>query len=239
MQLHAGKAEFPDQSVRGGSQTRIDELLSWKWRKDTGLLSKAREEGSTRRLDSVSCFSRGAGNGHATARAQRLLHRLGRLSRYGPAEPVLEMLWGHDEPTFDNTEQVQKVLDSVMTFHNATLEKIDSKGADWQPMYMDASGKADLSKADTWAFGFWEAISLDPEAWEELAQDERTQILVETFILLMDVGEFDDETDPNLTDEIRRGPQANSGAKAKRRKQIEAQEGFGASGCTHRRYPIV
>ncbi len=121
-----------------------------------------------------------------------------------PPSLWLDMLWGDEEPTFDNTEQVQKVLNSVMAFYNATLEKIDSKGADWRPMYMDASGKADLGKAEAWALGFWRAISLEPEAWEELAEDERTQILVEPFVMLMDVGEFDDDPDPALTDEIRR-----------------------------------
>ena len=121
-----------------------------------------------------------------------------------PPSLWLDILWGNDEPTFDNAEQAQKVLDSVIAFYKATLEKIDSKGADWRPLYMDASGKADLGKAEAWARGFWQAIAFEPGAWEALAQDERTQILVEPFVLLMDVGEFDNEPDPTLTDDIRR-----------------------------------
>ena len=121
-----------------------------------------------------------------------------------PPSLWLDMLWGDDEPTFDDTEQVQKVLDSVMAFYNATLQKIDSKGTAWRPMYMDENGKADLGKAETWALGFWQAIAFEPEAWEELAQDERTQVLVEPFVLLMDIGEFDDDPESAVTDEIRR-----------------------------------
>lgn len=121
-----------------------------------------------------------------------------------PPSLWLEMLWGEEEPVFDNTEQVQKALDSVMAFYNATIGKIDSKGAGWRPMYMDAGGKADLGKAETWARGFWQAMSFEPEAWEELARDERTQILVEPFVTLIDIGEFDDDPGPGITDEIRR-----------------------------------
>lgn len=116
----------------------------------------------------------------------------------------LEALWGDDEPIFDSAEHAQTVLDDVMAFYNATIEKIDAQGAAWRPLYMDASGRADLDKAETWVRGFWEAISLEPEGWEMLARRERTQILVEPFVTLIDIGEFDDHPDPGNTDEVRR-----------------------------------
>ena len=71
-------------------------------------------------------------------------------------------------------------------------------------MFMDANGTADLDKAEHWVRGFWLAIALAPEAWESLARDERTQILVEPFVTLIDIGEFDDEPAIGITDEIRR-----------------------------------
>ena len=121
-----------------------------------------------------------------------------------PPSLWLEELWGEDEPMFDSTKQAQRVFDSVMGFYNATIEKIDTKGAAWRPMFMDASGTADLDKAELWVRGFWQAISLEPEAWQALAEDERTQILVEPFVTLIDIGEFDDHPDPGNTDEVRR-----------------------------------
>lgn len=121
-----------------------------------------------------------------------------------PPSLWLEALWGEDEPMFDNLKQAQNVLDDVMGFYNATIEKIDAEGAAWRPMYMDSSGTVDLEKAETWVRGFWEAISLEPEGWEALVRDERTQILVEPFVTLIDIGEFDDHPDPDNTDEVRR-----------------------------------
>lgn len=121
-----------------------------------------------------------------------------------PPSLWLEALWGEDEPMFDNLKQAQNVLDDVMGFYNATIEKIDAEGAAWRPMYMDSSGTVDLEKAETWVRGFWEAISLEPEGWEALVRDERTQILVEPFVTLIDIGEFDDHPDPDNTHEVRR-----------------------------------
>ncbi len=110
-------------------------------------------------------------------------------------------LWGDGEPMFDEIAEFQTVLDSVMTFYNATIERIDDDGPAWRPMFFNAVGTADLDKASIWVRGFWQAMRFVPAAWSALAEDERTQILVEPFATFLDV---EDIPLPENIDEIRR-----------------------------------
>src|SRR5690606_8083165 len=61
-----------------------------------------------------------------------------------PPSMWIDAIWGEDEPVFDTMDQFQTVLDSVMNYHNALIDNIDTKGADWRPMFMDEGGAADL-----------------------------------------------------------------------------------------------
>lgn len=121
-----------------------------------------------------------------------------------PPSLWIEGLWGEDEPVFDSTEQLQSALNSVMDHYNSTIELIDKRGPDHRPMFMDAKGNADLEKAHIWVRGFWQAMSLAPEAWSALAQDERTEILVEPFATFVDLDAIDHGPMPDNIDEIRR-----------------------------------
>lgn len=121
-----------------------------------------------------------------------------------PPSLWIEGLWGEDEPVFDTTEQLQTVLNSVMAHYNATIDLIDKHGPDHRPMFMDKAGNADLDKAHIWVRGFWQAMTLAPEAWSALAEDERTEILVEPFATFVDLDAIDDGPMPDNIDEIRR-----------------------------------
>lgn len=121
-----------------------------------------------------------------------------------PPSIWLEGLWGEDEPVFDSADQFQTVLDSVMGHYNATIERIDTEGPDWRPMFFDADGTPDLDKAVIWVRGFWQTMMFVPAAWSALAGDERTQLLVEPFATFIDVGDIDDIPLPDNIHEIRR-----------------------------------
>lgn len=118
----------------------------------------------------------------------------------------IEALWGEDEPVFDNADQLQTVLDSVMGYYNALIDVIDKQGAAWRPMFMDANGTADLDKAAVWVRGFWQAMTFVPASWSALAEDERTEILVEPFATFVDL--IDDEPMPDDIDDIRQNSAA-------------------------------
>ncbi len=120
-----------------------------------------------------------------------------------PTSQWLEALWGEDEPVFDSSEQAQIVLDCVMGLYNTTIEKIDSEGGDWRPMFMDSIGEPQLEQAEAWVRGFWEAAALAPEAWPALASDERTQVLIEPFVALIEIAKLDGGLRPDNADEIR------------------------------------
>ncbi len=63
-----------------------------------------------------------------------------------PPSLWIPYLWGDDEPVFDNTEQMQAALDSVMGHYNAIIRQIDNQidgnGPVWLPMYFDENGIA-------------------------------------------------------------------------------------------------
>lgn len=119
-----------------------------------------------------------------------------------PPSLCLDVLWGEDEPVFDDDQHAQAVLDSVTGFYNATVHNIESKGEAWRPMYMDTNGNVDLEKVDLWVKGFWAAMSLAPEGWEDLADDEHGVFLIEPFAMLID--KFEDDPDPDVDDDVRR-----------------------------------
>lgn len=121
-----------------------------------------------------------------------------------PPSLWIDALWGEDEPVFDTIDQFQTVLDSVMNYHNALIDIIDRKGADWRPMFMDKNGTADLEKTTIWVRGFWQAMAAVPASWSALAEDERTQILVEPFATFVDLDTLYGEPLPDNIEQIRR-----------------------------------
>ena len=122
-----------------------------------------------------------------------------------PPSVWLEGLWGDDEPVFDGIAAFQPVPDSVMAFYNATIERLDDKGPAWRPMFFNADGTANLEKAAIWVRGFWQAMRFVPAAWSGLAEDERTQLLVEPFATFI---EIEDIPLPDNIDAIRRNSAA-------------------------------
>lgn len=113
-------------------------------------------------------------------------------------------LWGDEEPVFDSNEQLQEALDSVMGHYNAVIRQIDGKGKRWKPMFFTPDGAADIELCRQWVRGFWKASIFAPDTWLDLADDERTQFLVQPFTVFMDLDDIDEQLSPEEIDEIRR-----------------------------------
>jgi uncharacterized protein len=112
-------------------------------------------------------------------------------------------LWGEDF-VFDSPEQLQAALDDVMLHYNTIIRQIDTKGADWRPMFFTRDGEVDVDQCCQWVRGFWKAMMFSPEAWTALANDERTRVLVATFSVFIELDEADPQPEPGNADEIRR-----------------------------------
>lgn len=113
-------------------------------------------------------------------------------------------LWGEEEPVFDSNEQLQEALDSVMGHYNAVIRQIDGKGVRWKPMFFTPDGAADIELCRQWVQGFWKASMFAPDAWQDLADDERTQLLVYPFTVFIDLDDIDEQLSPEEIDETRR-----------------------------------
>lgn len=99
-------------------------------------------------------------------------------------------LWGDDEPIFDDLEQAKGALGAAMAHYNALIATIDESlrrlevdgASDHRPLFLPADGKPSHAAVRQWVKGFWKAMALAPAAWSALAEDERTQVLVQPFV---------------------------------------------------------
>ena len=107
-------------------------------------------------------------------------------------------LWGEDGPIFDDEVQIKAVLATVIKDYNALVTEID-RGVErlevdnivaYRPLFQASDAKPAHDNVRTWVRGFWQAMTLAPETWSKLAEDERAQILIRPF-----VGFFDLEPD--------------------------------------------
>ena len=119
-----------------------------------------------------------------------------------PPSMWISGLWGDEEPVFDSSEQARATLDSVMEHYNAVIRQIDGKGAKWKPMFFASNGAADVERCKLWVDGFWKAFMLAPDAWMVLAEDERTQSLIEPFAAFIDLDGYDGYDGPPLPDNV-------------------------------------
>lgn len=117
-------------------------------------------------------------------------------------------LWGDDEPVFDDAEQMQTALDSVMGHYNAIIRQIDNhidgNGPAWLPMYFDGSGTANIEQCTQWARGFCKTMAFAPDVWLDLVDHERSSMLVEPFTVFFNIDEIDERLPPEEVDEVRR-----------------------------------
>jgi uncharacterized protein len=117
-------------------------------------------------------------------------------------------LWG--PPIFDDDTQIKTVLGALIKRYNALGTKIDrsvkllqAEGAvDYQPAFLAGDKKPTHDSVRTWVRGFWRAMTLAPEAWSSLVEDERTQILIGPFVGFFDLEPHDPDALPHNRDAL-------------------------------------
>jgi len=95
----------------------------------------------------------------------------------------LPVIWGGEEPVFDNGQQAQAILSTIMNRYN----EIQAQIADGliAPIFMETPG-GDVIASD-WAEGFRQAIALRGDTWQKLFKSEKhCHILVPILALCCD-----------------------------------------------------
>lgn len=118
----------------------------------------------------------------------------------------LDGIWGEDEPTFDHLDQVQTVTAAVMDRYNAIIAALDAgfeqleakEPIAYRPLFLTGSDKPNHDTVRTWVRGFSKAMALAPEGWISIAEDERLQPLLSSFIGFADVNDPEFEPADNI-----------------------------------------
>lgn len=118
----------------------------------------------------------------------------------------LYRIWGENEPTFDDLDQMQTVITAVMDHYNAIIAALDvgfkqieaEKSAAYRPLFLAASDKPNRDVVRTWVRGFGKAMTLAPQRWSSLAADERLQLLLTPFIGFLEIADPDFEPADNI-----------------------------------------
>ena len=94
----------------------------------------------------------------------------------------LPMVWGGEEPVFDDAGQARTVIGTIMSRYNEVLRVLDTDPEAYAPIFWEGPD-GELIAAD-WAEGFADAIRLRPEAWRPLLEDREALIMLMPILAL-------------------------------------------------------
>ena len=96
----------------------------------------------------------------------------------------LPVVWGGEEPVFNDAEQARTVIGLIMTRYNEILRVLDTDPGAYAPIFWEGPD-GELIAAD-WAEGFADAVRLRPEAWRPLLEDRLANVLLTPIVVLCD-----------------------------------------------------
>jgi len=82
----------------------------------------------------------------------------------GGIQGFMDLLLGDDPPPFEGEDEVQAVISAVFERYNELAEVLRIDPTRFQPDFC-------MEEIEDWATGFGRAMSLDVEAWNDLAAD--------------------------------------------------------------------
>jgi uncharacterized protein len=74
----------------------------------------------------------------------------------------IPMIWGGEGPVFETMEQAQDINDAIMGLYNEIIRQLDQR--QYEPIF-DVDSRTDETLWELWIIGFYEALTLRPDAW--------------------------------------------------------------------------
>ncbi|MDP6875921.1 MAG: UPF0149 family protein [Alphaproteobacteria bacterium] len=92
----------------------------------------------------------------------------------------MPVIWGNEEPVFDNVEQAQTVSNLILEHYNKISRQLDKRRH--SPVF-DIDTRNDDVMWETWIYGFGQAMLLRPEAWRSWAEGDDIDLRNSLFVL--------------------------------------------------------
>jgi uncharacterized protein len=102
----------------------------------------------------------------------------------------LPVIWGGEEPEFENEDDMRTVLGTIMGRYNEIVSCFHGDPDEFDPIFWE--GPEGNVIASDWAAGFLDAVALRPEAWKPLLEDDEAGMFMMPLLLLNGDVEFDD-----------------------------------------------
>jgi yecA family protein len=177
---------------------RIDELMPWAW-------GSAKRIAAPGEVDQITAWSSFLASPEAPKTAMSALALDGYLTgvvgipQAAPIRPNawVPRIWGDEEPIFADEAQINTVLGAVMAHYNTLLHDINrsldrleaDRVVDYRPLFPSGDEKPSHDTVRIWVRGFGKAMALAPKTWTALARDERTSIIISSFVGFVDLAE--------------------------------------------------
>jgi uncharacterized protein len=113
-----------------------------------------------------------------------------------PPSAWLPVVWGGEEPVFDDAEQARTVIGLIMTRYNEILRVLDTDPGAYAPIFWEGPD-GEVIAAD-WAEGFADAVRFRPDAWRPLLEDRLANVLLTPIMVLCDEPAGGSPLDPEV-----------------------------------------
>lgn len=117
-----------------------------------------------------------------------------------PPSEWLPVIWGGEEPRFEDDDEMQMVFASILGRYNEIITCLDSDPKEFAPIFWETDdGPPDVTD---WAAGFLEALALRPDAWQPLLDDSKAHVTLLPLLLACGRDEdFEDEIGEGFDEE--------------------------------------
>jgi len=94
----------------------------------------------------------------------------------------LPVIWGGEDPEFETESEMRTVLGTIMGRYNEIAACFNSDPEEFDPIFWEGT-RGEVIASD-WAGGFLDAVSLRPQAWAPLIDDDGAGMLMTPLFML-------------------------------------------------------
>ena len=93
----------------------------------------------------------------------------------------LPTVWGDEEPTFDSSEEADRIHSVIMARYNEIIAAFHKGSGEWMPLFWETEDGEVI--VDDWAAGFLEGVQLRMQAWAPLLDDPGAGVFMTPIVL--------------------------------------------------------